>query len=87
MTLISECQFCPKTCCPENKTTKNRVPLGLILEMKGFTQYWLSRKTGLTATAISLIVNGKREPKISTAQKIADALKVPINTIKFGGTL
>ena len=86
MTLMVECQICQKTCCPENKSTKNRIPLGLILEVKGNTQYWLSRKTGLTATAISLIINGKREPKISTAQKIADALKVPIDSIKFGST-
>lgn len=42
------------------------------------TQPQLARLSGISAPALSLIERGKRDVRITTLQRLADALKVPI---------
>ncbi|MDO5643454.1 MAG: helix-turn-helix transcriptional regulator [Paracoccus sp. (in: a-proteobacteria)] len=37
--------------------------------------------TGISAPALSLIENGKRDPRLTTLAKIADALRVPLGEL------
>ena len=39
---------------------------------------WLASETGLSVTAISYIINGRREPKKDTLESIADALNTSV---------
>ncbi|UYP67831.1 helix-turn-helix transcriptional regulator [Thalassobacter stenotrophicus] len=44
--------------------------------------YWLmpgqlARLTGISAPALSLIETGKRDPRLTTLKRIADALRAP----------
>lgn len=48
--------------------------LSEILEFMGMTQFALSQRAGLTQAAISQIIQGKREPTLSTVCKILNAL-------------
>lgn len=41
----------------------------------------LALLTGISAPALSLIENGKRDPRLSTLSKIAGALRVPISAL------
>lgn len=41
----------------------------------------LALLTGISAPALSLIENGKRDPRLSTLSKIAGALRVPISDL------
>ena len=41
----------------------------------------LASRAGLTATAISQIVNGHREPRLSTALKIAQELQMSVEEL------
>jgi len=50
---------------------ETRAAQGLSLEQ-------LARLTGISAPALSLIENGKRDPRLTTLNRIADALRVPI---------
>ena len=38
----------------------------------------LARLTGISAPALSLIETGKRDPRLTTLKRIADALRAPI---------
>ena len=38
----------------------------------------LARLTGISAPALSLIETGKRDPRLTTLNRIADALRVPL---------
>ena len=49
----------------------------------GITQGELSRLTGLSISYLSLLERNKRNPNISTLQKIADGLSVPLIMIVF----
>lgn len=47
--------------------------------LEGYSQNWLARKTGLSATTISAYVNGKKMPRLDIAAEIADALNVSLD--------
>lgn len=47
-----------------------------ILEFSDITQGDFAKRCGLTPAAISQIINGDREPQLSTVIKILDALGV-----------
>lgn len=41
----------------------------------------LARLTGISAPALSLIETGKRDPRLTTLKRIADALRAPLSMI------
>ena len=50
---------------------------------RGLSQEDLARKVGLSASYISLIEKGDRDPAVSTAEKIATVLGVPMSLLTF----
>lgn len=50
---------------------------------RGLSQDELAQKVGLSASYISLIEKGDRDPAMSTVEKIAMALGVPISLLTF----
>jgi DNA-binding XRE family transcriptional regulator len=53
---------------------------------RGIAQSFISRRAGIHATHLSRIVGGHIEPRISTALKIAKALRVNVEDIFTNGT-
>jgi transcriptional regulator with XRE-family HTH domain len=51
------------------------------LEERGIKQKWLCDKTGISDSAMSLIVRGKAEPTLRNARKIAKALGMTIEEL------
>jgi len=58
---------------------ETRAAQGLSLEQ-------LARLTGISAPALSLIETGKRDPRLTTLKRIADALRAPFATIIADGS-
>jgi HTH-type transcriptional regulator, competence development regulator len=58
---------------------ETRAAQGLSLEQ-------LARLTGISAPALSLIETGKRDPRLTTLKRIADALRVPPATLMADGS-
>lgn len=58
---------------------EDRAAQGLSLEQ-------LARLTGISAPALSLIETGKRDPRLTTLKRIADALRVPLATLIADGS-
>jgi len=80
----SDCRMCEKTCCPNWKPVEiETLPLNNILKIKKWSQKKLAEKTGLTPACISQICGWKRDPKVSTLKKIAEALNVPMDKIRI----
>jgi len=50
---------------------------------RGLSQEQLADKIRMSASYLSLIEMGKRDPALSTIQKIADALDVPLSIMVF----
>ena len=48
---------------------------------QGLSLEQLARLTGISGPALSLIENGKRDPRLTTLKRIADALRVPLQTL------
>lgn len=48
---------------------------------QGLSLEQLARLTGISAPALSLIETGKRDPRLTTFNRIADALRVPLATL------
>ncbi len=48
---------------------------------QGLSLEQLARLTGISAPALSLIETGKRDPRLTTLSRIADALRVPLATL------
>lgn len=46
----------------------------------------LARLTGISAPALSSIETGKRDPRLTTLNRIADALRAPLATIIADGS-
>ena len=46
----------------------------------------LARLTGISGPALSLIETGKRDPRLTTLKRIADALRAPLATIIADGS-
>jgi HTH-type transcriptional regulator, competence development regulator len=46
----------------------------------------LARLTGISAPALSLIETGKRDPRLTTLIRIADALRAPLATLIADGS-
>ena len=57
-----------------HRIRETRAAQGLSLEQ-------LARLTGISAPALSLIETGKRDPRLTTLKRIADALRAPLATI------
>jgi len=55
----------------------------LLLKRKGITQKELSKKIGISQTAISLILTGANNPSDDTFSKISTVLEVPIAIINY----
>jgi transcriptional regulator with XRE-family HTH domain len=68
---------------PNNADTTKRFSKNLmdIMHCIGITGATLATRTGLTPAAISQILRGKREPLLSTAEKIALALGCDIGRL------
>lgn len=47
------------------------------LELRGWSQAILSRRTGLTSAAVSLLARDQTQPKAETCLAIAEALGIP----------
>jgi transcriptional regulator with XRE-family HTH domain len=57
-----------------HRIRETRAAQGLSLEQ-------LARLTGISAPALSLIETGKRDPRLTTLKRIADALRAPFATL------
>lgn len=55
--------------------------LVMLRKRAGISQSELARQAGVTPSAISMIEDGKREPRLSTALQIADALGVSLDVL------
>ncbi|MET4102684.1 transcriptional regulator with XRE-family HTH domain [Roseovarius sp. MBR-78] len=53
---------------------------------QGLSLDQLARLTGISAPALSLIETGKRDPRLTTLKRIADALRVPPATLIADGS-
>lgn len=53
---------------------------------QGLSLEQLARLTGISAPALSLIETGKRDPRLTTLKRIADALRVPLATLIANGS-
>jgi len=53
---------------------------------QGLNLEQLARLTGISAPALSLIETGKRDPRLTTLARIADALRVPLATLIADGS-
>ena len=66
---------------PEEKSAEN-IDVGLRLrvlrEERGVSMRALARRSGLSANALSMIERGLASPSVSTLNKLAMALEVPI---------
>jgi transcriptional regulator with XRE-family HTH domain len=62
-----------------HRIRETRAALGLSLEQ-------LARLTGISAPALSLIETGKRDPRLTTLTRIADALRVAPATFIADGS-
>lgn len=67
----------------ENRKTSPRLLDRLVMLRKqaGLSQSELGRRSGLTAAAISMIEAGDRDPKLSTAAAICDALNISLDAL------
>jgi transcriptional regulator with XRE-family HTH domain len=52
---------------------------------RGFSQADLAKRAGISVSYLSMLENSKRDPTISTVEKIANALGVPIEILFFLG--
>jgi len=55
-----------------------------IRQMRELTQKQLADRCGLTHSAISMIENGQRDPKLSTFMKVVEGLGAPYGDIFDG---
>lgn len=55
--------------------------LKALLQERGMTQKELARKTGLAEASVSRYVNETRNPKITSAIRISQALNLPLNKL------
>lgn len=53
---------------------------------QGLSLEQLARLTGISAPALSLIETGKRDPRLTTLNRIADALRAPLAAIITDGS-
>ena len=53
---------------------------------QGLSLEQLARLTGISAPALSLIETGKRDPRLTTLNRIADALRVSLTTLIEDGS-
>lgn len=53
---------------------------------QGLSLEQLARLTGISAPALSVIETGKRDPRLTTLKRIADALRVSLTTLIANGS-
>lgn len=59
-----------------------KIILNETLEKSGKSQYWLSKETGIAASTINKLCNGKTSSiQFSVLQKICDTLKCQISDV------
>lgn len=51
------------------------------LDAHGIKQSWLCEKTGISSTAMSLLVRGKTKPTLENAQRIARTLSTTVDDL------
>ncbi len=56
--------------------------LRMLRVLRNFNQEDLSRESGVDPSTISLLENGKQRPRPGTLRKLAEALDVPLETLK-----
>ncbi|WP_211231387.1 helix-turn-helix transcriptional regulator [Alicyclobacillus pomorum] len=56
-------------------------PLKRLLFEKQLTHRWLAQQVGMTETAISLVINGKRVPSLENALRIAKVLETSVEAL------
>ena len=61
----------------------NTAALSVLREKQGLTQKRLAREVDVSASMISLIENGKRNPSPKIGKRIANTLEVPMEAIFF----
>lgn len=52
-----------------------------IREERGMSQHELATQTGLTASYLSLLENGRRSPSLNALSLLADSLNVPVSVL------
>lgn len=52
-------------------------------ELKGLTQSALAKQAGITASYLSQLEQGKRDPKLTLLTKLSNALGVPVAILFF----
>lgn len=52
-----------------------------LMKEQNMTAYTLSKKTGISQTAIGQWLNGKNGASVTSLQKLADCFEVPINEL------
>ena len=55
----------------------------LLRTRQGLKQPQLAEKAGISASYLSLLERGKRDPSFSTVEQIASALGVPVSILVF----
>lgn len=55
----------------------------LCRSQREITQFELANASGLSVSYLSLLEKNKRDPSLSTVQKIADGLKIPSSILFF----
>lgn len=58
----------------------------LCRNQKGFTKAKLAEISGLSISHLTLLEQGKRDPKLSTIEKICNALNIPLIVLIFLAT-
>ena len=49
-----------------------------VIQSKGITMSDIARSTGMSLSYVSLVFHGKREPRVTTAIKMAQYIGVPL---------
>lgn len=55
-------------------------------QLKKLTQPELAKRANLSASYVSVLEQGKRDPSLSALESIADALQVPLSVLIFVAT-
>jgi transcriptional regulator with XRE-family HTH domain len=50
-------------------------------EKAGFSQEALAERAGMHRNAVALLETGKRDPRVSTVAKLAEALSIPASNL------
>jgi len=60
------------------KRKKKQPPIMAVVQSKGITMSDIARSTGMSLSYVSLVFHGKREPRVTTAIKMAQYIGVSL---------